>query len=171
VENREPIHFCQNVNWHKIDQIANIHWITEKAREFKKKHLLLLYRLWQSLHVDHNNLWKILKEMAIPDHLTCLLRNLCAGQEATVRIGHGTTVQSVQFSSVAQSCLTLCHPMNRSTQGLPVHHQLLELTQTHVPSVVILEPLPSKIKSLTVSFVSPSICHEVMGPDAMILVF
>ena len=51
----------------------------------------MLYRLCQSLCVDHNKLWKILKEMKIPDHLTCLLRNLCAGQEATVRTGHGTT--------------------------------------------------------------------------------
>ena len=63
------------------DQIANIRWIIKKAREFQKKHLLLL---------DHNKLWKILKQMGIPDHLTCLLRNLYAGQEATVRTGHGT---------------------------------------------------------------------------------
>ena len=59
------------------DQIANIRWIIEKAKEFQK--------------MDHNELWKILKEMGIPDHLTCLLRNLYAGQEATVRTGHGTT--------------------------------------------------------------------------------
>ena len=181
-----------------------------------------------------NKLWKILKEMGIPDHLTCLLRNLYSGQEATVRTGHGTAdwlqigkgehqgcilspclfnfyaeyimrnagldeaqagikiawrninnlryaddttlmaeseeelksllvkvkeenekvglklniqktkimasgpitswqidVETVQFSSVTQSCPILCDPMNRSTPGLPVHHQLLELTQTH----------------------------------------
>ena len=73
-------------------QIANIRWIVEKAREFQKKHLFLLYWLCQTFdYVDHNKLWKLLKEMGIPDHLTCLLRNLYAGQEATVRTGHGTT--------------------------------------------------------------------------------
>ena len=73
------------------DQIANIHWIIEKPREFQKKHLLLLYWLHQSLCVDHNKLWKILKEMGITDHLTYFLRNLYASQEATIRTGHGTT--------------------------------------------------------------------------------
>ena len=72
------------------DQIANIRWIIKKAR-VPEKHLFLLYWLCQSLCVNHNKLWKILKEMGIPDHLTCLLRNLYTGQEATVRTGHGTT--------------------------------------------------------------------------------
>ena len=105
--------------------------------------------------MDHNKLWKILKETGIPDHLTCLLRNLYAGQKATVRTGHGTTdwfqirkgvcqgcILSpclfnlyAEFSSVAQSCPTLCNPMNCSMPGLPVHHQLLEFTQTHVHQV------------------------------------
>ena len=67
------------------DQIANIRWIMEKGREFQKN----IYFCFDC--VDHNKLWKILKEMGIPDHLTCLLRNLYAGQEATVRTGHGTT--------------------------------------------------------------------------------
>ena len=71
-------------------QIANICWIIKKAR-VPEKHLFLLYWIHQSLCVSHNKLWKILEEMGIPDHLTCLLRNLHAGQEATVRIGHGTT--------------------------------------------------------------------------------
>ena len=63
------------------DQIANICWIMEKAREFQKKHLFLLYWLCQTFDcVDHNNLWKILKEIGISDYLTCLLRNLYAGQ-------------------------------------------------------------------------------------------
>ena len=69
------------------DQIANICWIIEKAREF----LLLISVLLitrKPLTVDHNKLWKILKEMGIPDHLTCFLRNLYASQEATVRTGH-----------------------------------------------------------------------------------
>ena len=74
------------------DQIADIRWIIEKAREFQKKNLFLLYWLCQAFDcVDHNKLWKILKEIAILDHLTCLLRNLYVGQEATVRTGHGTT--------------------------------------------------------------------------------
>ena len=144
--------------------------------------------------MDHKKLWKILQEMRIPDHLTCLLRNLYAGQEATVRTGHETTdwfqigkgvhqgcilspclfnfyaeyimrnagleeaqagikiarrntnnlryaddttlmAESDQIRSVTQSCPTLCDPMNRSTPGLPVHHQLPEFTQTHIHRV------------------------------------
>ena len=74
------------------DQIANIHWITEKAREFQKNIYLCFIDYAKAFDcVDHNKLWKIVKEMEIPDHLTCLLRNLYAGQEATVRTGHGTT--------------------------------------------------------------------------------
>ena len=74
------------------DQIANIHWIIKKGREFQK-HIYFCFIDYAKAfdYVDHNQLWKILREMGIPDHLTCLLRNLYAGQEATVRIGHGTT--------------------------------------------------------------------------------
>ena len=74
------------------DQIANIHWITEKAREFQKNIYFCFIDYAKAFDcVDHNKLWKILKEMGIPEHLTCLLRNVYAGQEATVRTGHGTT--------------------------------------------------------------------------------
>ena len=74
------------------DQIANICWIMEKAREFQKHIYFCFIDYAQAFDsVDHNKLWKILKEMGIPDHLTCLLRNLYAGQEVTVRTGHGTT--------------------------------------------------------------------------------
>ena len=74
------------------DQIANICWIIEKAREFQKNiYFYFIDNVKAFDCVDHNKLWKILKEMEIPDHLTCLLRNLFAGQEATIRIGHGTT--------------------------------------------------------------------------------
>ena len=70
------------------DQIANIHWIIKKAREFWKNIYFVDYaKAFDS--VDPKKLWKILKEMGIPDHLICLLRNLYAGQEATVRTGHG----------------------------------------------------------------------------------
>ena len=74
------------------DQMASIHWIIEKAREFQKNIYFCFIDNVKALDcVDHNKLWKILKEMGIPDHLTHLLRNLYAGQEGTVRIGHGTT--------------------------------------------------------------------------------
>ena len=74
------------------NQIANIHWIIKKAREFQKNIYFCFIDYAKAFDcVDHNKLWKILKEMWIPDHLTCLLRNLYAGQEATVRNGHGTT--------------------------------------------------------------------------------
>ena len=74
------------------DQITNTCWIMEKAREFQKNVYLCFIDYAKAFDsVDHNKLWKILKEMEIPDHLTCLLRNLYIGQEATVRTGHGTT--------------------------------------------------------------------------------
>ena len=74
------------------DQIANICWIVKKAREFQKNIYLCFIDYAKAFDcVDHNNLWEILQEIGIPDHLTCLLRNLYAGQEATVRTGHGTT--------------------------------------------------------------------------------
>ena len=74
------------------DQIANIHRIMEKAREFQKNIYFYFIDYAKAFDcVDHNTLWKILKEMGIPDHLICLLRNLYAHQEATVRTGHGTT--------------------------------------------------------------------------------
>ena len=75
-----------------VDQIANICWIIEKAKEFQKNIYFCFIDYAKAFDcVDHNKLWKILKEMGIPDHPTCLLRNLCASQEATVRTGHGTT--------------------------------------------------------------------------------
>ena len=73
------------------DQITNIQWILEKARVPEKHHFCFIDYAKAFDCVDHNKLWKILQEMGIPDHLTCLLRNLYAGQEATVRTGHGTT--------------------------------------------------------------------------------
>ena len=76
----------------EINQIANIHWIKEKAREFQKNIYFCLIDYTKAFHcVDHNKLWKILEEMWIPDHLTCLLRHLYVGQEAKVRPGHGKT--------------------------------------------------------------------------------
>ena len=73
------------------DQVANIRWMMEKEREFQKSIYFFIDYAQAFDCVDHNKLWKILQEMGIPDHLTCLLRNLCAGQETTVRTRHGTT--------------------------------------------------------------------------------
>ena len=73
------------------DQIANIHWIMEKAREFQKNIFCFVDYAKAFDGVDHKKLWKILQEMRLPDHLTCLLRNLYAFQDATVRTGHETT--------------------------------------------------------------------------------
>ena len=74
------------------DQIANIRWIISKAKEFQNKIYFCFIDYVKAFDcVDHNKLWKILQEMGIPDHLTCLLRHLYEGQEATVTTGHGTT--------------------------------------------------------------------------------
>ena len=73
------------------NQIANVHLITERARQFQKNIYFCFIDYAKAFHgVDHNKMWKILKEIGIPDHLTCLLRNLYAGQEAAVRTGRGT---------------------------------------------------------------------------------
>ena len=73
------------------DQIANICWIIEKAREFQKTSTSALFSMLKPLTLDHNKLWKFFKGLGIPDHLTCLLGNLYAGQETTVRTRHETT--------------------------------------------------------------------------------
>ena len=88
------------------DQIANICWIIKKAREFQKNIHFCFTDYTKAFNcVDHNKLWKILKEMGIPDHLTCPLRNLRADQEATVRIGHGTTHWFQIRKGVRQGCI------------------------------------------------------------------
>ena len=88
------------------DQIANICWIMEKAREFQKNIYFCFIDYAKAFDcVDHDKLWKILKEMGIPDHLICLLRNLYAGQEATVRTGHGTTDWFQIGKRVRQGCI------------------------------------------------------------------
>ena len=86
------------------DQIASINWIIEKAREFQKNICFIDYARTFD-YVDHHKLWKILKEMGIPDHLTCLLRNLYAGPEARVRIGHVTTDWFQIGKGVHQGCI------------------------------------------------------------------
>ena len=111
--------FQQYVNWEPPDvqpgfrkgrgtrdQIANIHWIIEKAREFQKNIYFCFIDYAKAFDcVDHNKLWQILKEMGIPYHLTCLLRNLYAGQEASVRTRHGTTDWFKIGKGVHQGCV------------------------------------------------------------------
>ena len=88
------------------DQIANIYWIIEKGRDFQKNIYFCFIDYVKAFDcVDHNKLWKILKEMGIPDHLTCPLRNLYAGQEATVRTGHATTDWFQIGKGVHQGCI------------------------------------------------------------------
>ena len=89
------------------NQIANICWIMEKAREFQKNIYFSLLTDYAKAFdcVDHNKLWKILKDMGVPDHLTNLLRNLYAGKEATVRTGHGTTGWFQIGKGVCQGCI------------------------------------------------------------------
>ena len=84
------------------DQIANICWIIETARKFQKNIYFCFIDYTKAFDcVDHNKLWEILKEMGIPDHLTCLLKHLYAGQEATVRTGHGTRLVPNQERSTS----------------------------------------------------------------------
>ena len=87
-------------------QIGNIRWIIKKAREFQKNIYFCFIDYAKAFDcVDHNKLWKILREMGISDHLTCLLRNLYAGQDATVRIGHGTIDWFQIGKGVGQGCI------------------------------------------------------------------
>ena len=88
------------------DQIANISWIIEKEREFQKSIYFCSIDYAKAFDcMDHDKLWKILKEMGIPDYLTCLMRNLYAGQEATIRTGHGTTDWFQTGKGVHQGCI------------------------------------------------------------------
>ena len=88
------------------DQIASTQWMIEKARKFQRNIYFCFIEYAKAFDcVDHNKLWNILKEMGIPDHLTCLLRNLYAGQEATVRTGHGATDWFQIGKGVSQGCI------------------------------------------------------------------
>ena len=100
------------------DQIANIHWIIKTAREFQKNIYFCFIDYVKAFDcVDHNKLWKILKEIRVSDHLTCLLRNLYAGQEAKVRTGHGTT--------------DWCHTVKGVHKGCMLSHGLFSICREH----------------------------------------
>ena len=103
------------------NQIANIHWITKKASVFQKNIYFCFADYAKDFDcVDHNKLWKILKEMGIPDFLTCLLKNLYAGQEATVRTGHRTTDRFQIEKGVRQGCILSPCLFNLTCR---VHHE------------------------------------------------
>src|SRR5574337_917571 len=110
------------------DQIANIRWIMEKARQFQKNIYFCFTDYAKAFEcVDHNKLWKILKEMGIPEHLICLLRNLYAGQEATVRTGHGTIDWFQIGKGVHQGCILspcLFNLNRKSTRLNSSHHSI-----------------------------------------------
>ena len=114
------------------DQIANICWIKEKAMEFQKNIYFCFTDYAKAFDsVDHNKLWKILQEMGIPDHLTCLLRNLCAGQELTVGTGHGTTDWFQTGKGVRQGCVLSPCLFNFSAEYI-MRNAGLEETQTGI---------------------------------------
>ena len=114
------------------DQIANIRWIMEKGREFQKNIYFCFIDYAKAFDcADHNKLWKILKEMGMPDHLTCLLKNLYAGQEATVRTGHGTTDWFQIGKGVCQGCILSPCLFNLHAEYI-MRHTGLEETQAGI---------------------------------------
>ena len=114
------------------DQIVNICWIIEKAREFQKNIYFCFIDYTKAFDcVDHSKLWEILKEMGIPDHLTCLLRNLYAGQEATVRTEHGTTDWFQIGKEVHQGCTLSPYLFNLYAEYI-MRNRVLEETQAGI---------------------------------------
>ena len=114
------------------DQIANIPWVIKKSREFQKNIYFCFIDYTKAFNsVDHNKLWKILKEMGIPEHLTCLLRNLYAGQEATVRTGHGTTDWFQIGKGVCQDCILSPYLFNFYAEYI-MRHAGLEESQAEI---------------------------------------
>ena len=110
------------------DQIANIPWIIEKAREFQKNIYFCFIDYAKAFDfVDQNKLWQILKEMGIPDHLTCFLRNLYGGQEATVGTGHGTTLWFQIWKGVHQDCILSPRSFNIDAEYIMLNAGLDEL--------------------------------------------
>ena len=139
------------------DHIANILWIIEKAREFQKNIYFCFIDYAKTFDcVDHNKLWKILKEMGIPGHLTCLLKNLYAGQEATVRTGHGTSDWFQIRRGVLQGCILSSCLFNLYAEYVMQNAKLVEakkesrlLGEISITSdMQMTQPLWQKVKSL-----------------------
>ena len=102
-----------------IDQIANIRWIIKKAREFQKNIYFCFIDYTKAFDcVDHNKLWKVLQEMGIPDHLTCLLKNLYAGQEAIVKTVHETADWFQRGKRVCHGCILSTHLFNLYAENI-----------------------------------------------------
>ena len=113
------------------NQIANIHWIIEKAREFQKTIYFCFIDYDKAFDcMDHNKLWKILKEMGIPDHLTCLLKNPYTGQEATVRNGHGTANWFQTGKEYVKA--VYCHPDYLTYSEYVMRNDGLDETQARI---------------------------------------
>ena len=120
------------------DQIANIRWIIKKAREFPKNISFCFLDYAKAFEcVDHNTLWKILKEMGIPDHLTSLLRNLYAGQEATVRTGHGTTDCFQIGKWIRQGCILSPCLFNLYAEYIMRNAGLDEALESRLPGEIL----------------------------------
>ena len=118
------------------DLIANIHWIIKKAREFQKNIYFCFIHYAKAFDcVDQNKLWTILKEMGIPGHLTCLLRNLYAAQESSVRTGHGTTDWFQIGKGVCQGCI-LSHWLFNLDAEYIMRNSGLEESQAGNPTIM-----------------------------------
>ena len=160
----------------------------EKTREFQKNIYFCFTDYAKAFNcVDHNKLWKILQEMGIPDHLTCLLRNLYAGQEATVRTGHGTPEwlqigKGVRQGCILSPCLFDLYPdyimrnagLEEAQAGIKISgRNINKLTYADDTTLMAAFTICSDfgVQKLKSDTVSPSISHEVMGQDAMIFVF
>ena len=131
------------------DQIANILWIIEKAREFQKNIYFCFIDYTKAFDcVDHNKLWKILKEMEIPDHLTCLLRNLYAGQEVIVRTGHRTDWFQIE-KGVRQDCILSPCLFNLYAEHITTNAGLEEFARRNINNLntYMTPPLWQKSKS------------------------
>ena len=135
-------------------QIANIRWIIEKTREFQKNIYFCFIDYAKAFDcVDHNKLWKILKEMGIPDHLTCLMRDLYAGKEPAVRTGHGTTDWFQIGKGVHQGCILSPHLLNFYAEyimrnaGLEEAQAGIKIARRNINNLIYTDDIPLMAES------------------------